>query len=1059
MSVRFPYQRDLQTPDENAAASEGNAYSGFPFAEKDLQDRAVEVQLGDMDDNGLKGLAASYAKRVYGNMPKEVQIDRAQAELDRLRATKQKIVPANKAALANAIEHGANETPETLYPSQEQFQAQTSGKTWNKTRPQVLNDLVKEGKLDILTSRKYWGSAPDDVEQEIAARMAQPQSQPMEFHSKLEGVLDKAQRPARLLSGATAGALATLRDNKLAKNGQSESYIDNMLKYAKEAATGPANSPYQLDSVLQKMQDDTKREALRQAREIHKDDPQNKEAIVATAQQIYDAQEQFLDPVAHPSGARLAHELLFDPLMAVPGEKLSELAGKGLKAVVPESLQKATQFAPALAEAGEVGSIGRLAADQAQVGQHVAISEMDRLLGKMQSVSKVDRDLLAQVLDGKVSPTELPKRLQKPYAAGKQLAETHRNFLQETGLGNRWEADTLQELKPVESYLPHRKFEELGAAELEDVAGELNNPNALAKVEVASSKIRTGTGKGLVKDPVVQWETELRNLKKEARLAGEIKRGRSMLEEQGLWKTVPKADAKEAMTKAAQEWGGEVVELPPNLDQRVQRISGVPGVTKLNETATIVPRAIYSQYMDLLKVSRSPNKTAGIISDVNKAVLQPLTRVWKATNTLSPVFLFNNVVGNFTSGYLAQGLKHFNPKVVTASAGTVLLDALKQAEKVTVPFTLRSGKTQALGDLVKMAKADGHLGQLDFRLGYETERTMQNPVSRGFNKVADVLQNSPPVKAARVLNQLGDDYHRFNIWLSVLEDVTPAGRAAAADKVAKLAGNFRRLGDGEKFMREFIPYYSWLRHITPFVAQQVVENPKRMADFAKFRGFASREDNKFMPTNQHGVADYLQDFAVVAPESRQPKALVEAIRTGQLPAPGSHAAAMMVMQDPITMGLWYVPIIEQLTGISGKEHPETIANLMGPFVQLGLELITGTDLRTGQLLEEGAVPRLKHIAKTPVARPLHEWGSLLQTYPEIYGGRAPENLDLYMRYATGRYFYGLDNWIAEEMGHEGRSVASYPGGALYLNNPITTGLKRKSAAVKHIPAVERTLQE
>lgn len=1099
--------KTLYTPEQTHDLRLEGDLTGFNKATKNLVDTLSDEQVYQSDDKALIKWANQWTKQNYGDRDVSDQRTIGQMELDKLRKKRDKGGPAVREALQQAVNKGASFEPGKGLATFGQVQAMLDQQDWQETRQQAVDTLVKAGKVSLKDSPRFaQGEAPPEIEAAINAETAlHHMGAPEKFRTGWLGQgVDAIQRPARAVSGAVAGLVHEMAARKAGE--APNPLLEQAVGYGVNAATGPGNSEYQLDYQLQKIQNqvalDAAKGAVETAKEPNRRDPFNQHSQDTlggrTVEQVKDQATKAYEDIApwavqHPNLARLGTEVVLDPLTFAPVDAvLGAAKGVGKAAMLPwaEDLTKVTdraaavgegfKFAPQYGRGAAAGSdleaLGQLSAEQAQIETHTGLAELDQHLAVLQSVPKGEqRQLLMQAIEGKVSPDTLAPKLQKAYQSATELANKSAAFEAKTGLGNKWSSTgELQTFEPIDKYVPHYDLANPAEEELKDIPAQFKNPSGqLRNVQSRSAFNRTSKNLDWTQDPVKQWELKLSKLRRDSQLSLELKKSRAAFEEQKLWVTLDTAGlspklANEAMAKfAAQktaETGMPWVALAPNLEERLQRTTGVPGLLK-GSTNTIVPAAARDRFLELMALTQKANVPDAAftqtIKDINRAVFQPAMQVWKATNTLSPTFLLNNVVGNFGMGYLAQGLQYFNPAVHVASAGTVLLDALKQAEKIAVPFPLRTGKMSDLGQLYRMAKEDGILGQIDFRLAYEVHKDNSTLFSKVTTGTADMLAHGKfsPAATTRKISSLGDDYHKFVTWLNVLEDVTPVARARAAQRTAELAGNFRRLGSSEKYLREFIPYYSWLRFVSPFVVRQGLENPQRLADFAKFRGYLERKNGVYMPSGPEGVPDYLADNAVTAPASRQSEKLRALIQSGQVPPIGSHEAAMMIMQDPITMGLWWIPMLEGQSGLSAKEHPEAIAQLMGPMYQAMFEMIYNEDFHTGRSLPEGIPGRLLALPKAFVGRPMREWGELRENYKNSAGGLVPDQLELSHRYASGRYFLGMDNWIMETMGKQGFSIPSYPGGALYVADPITTAIERNNKAVKSIPSIERNLEQ
>jgi len=207
-----------------------------------------------------------------------------------------------------------------------------------------------------------------------------------------------------------------------------------------------------------------------------------------------------------------------------------------------------------------------------------------------------------------------------------------------------------------------------------------------------------------------------------------------------------------------------------------------------------------------------------------------------------------------------------------------------------------------------------------------------------------------------------------------------------------------------------------------------------------------RETGTNAPVFSSGLPGYLKGRSVTAPLVYQPEKLREMIERGRVPQPGSHEFAMLVMEDPLNMGLAYLPVLESMLG--GKQHPraETVADWMGPFAQLVVEFVTGTDLRTGEQIGGVGDLGMSFAQEFTNPRPAQSMKALIQLYSTQ--GDARSAADLALRYKVGRDFFGLDNLAAELLGEQPKSIPSPPGGKLYPVDPLDIGLGQREEATE-----------
>lgn len=851
------------------------------------------------------------------------------------------------------------------------------------------------------------------------------------------------------------------------------------IEHAKQGFTGPDNSEFSLNSVLEQQRQkyaaiappQMKQDALEQAkREVPPDAPI--EALKLRYNELLADMAVRKDPaLLNPNATRFATEIALDPLNVFPGEEVARGVGKVLSTgadLVPmgkgktllDKLRQGFQYAPEysrLPEAmNDTKALGRLGAEQADIAVDKSMEGFNKPLAELQKVKPADRATLFDAIEGRVP---VPEHLKSAVKANQELATTHEALRAETGVGQDWDKEGLLQqprlLKEGEGYVPHRVETKKAENAFTDVAPEITGDGTVREVMPGSTKERKG-GKDYLKDPVAQWEAELSEIRPKAKVAVEMRNMRKYFDGgqqmySSMVKYSPEESAKftELMKK---ETGVEWVdlsnlknakgELSGILEERFQRLTGTPGAATKGGTSTFVPRPIAERLKSLVKIADA-EEVAGAFSDFNKAFIRPTTKIWRTAVTIPNVaFHTTNAAGSFMLGTIAHGLRSFDPGLQVGAATGALLSALGEGGKVAgkvIPYTLRSGKTLPLSEILRMAEEDGVTNVFHLRQGYEAAARGKNVVTKGLELANKVVDKT--LTPMRKVAQLTDDYQHLTAYLGFLEDVTPVARARAAEKTAEFAGNYRRLGEGEKkWLKEGFGFYSWMRFVFPHTAKQLLENPQRIAAYAKLRGYLERENGKAGPTFESGVPGYLQGKSVTAPMSKQPEGLQAALKSGKVPDIGSHDFAMMTIEDPINMGLAWLPMVENLAkGSKGDAHSETMANMLSPYAQAAIELLTGVDLRTGEPIE-GIGEHVTKFAKSYVDRPSQAWSNLIK----LYSGR-PEAMELALRYKVGRDFLGLENMVT----HEHRSIPSYPGARLYPVDPLDTGLRSQSNAMDY----------
>jgi hypothetical protein len=312
------------------------------------------------------------------------------------------------------------------------------------------------------------------------------------------------------------------------------------------------------------------------------------------------------------------------------------------------------------------------------------------------------------------------------------------------------------------------------------------------------------------------------------------------------------------------------------------------------------------------------------------------------------------------------------------------------------------------------------------------------------------LRYASPAMAARAT----ENYQHLVTFMGALDDLSERGLAKALDFTSKWSGNYQRLGKWEQgVLRDTVGFYSWLRFITPHIVQQAFENPQRLGTWAKLRGGVERYTGRNAPFSAAGVPHHLKAFGVTSLPSAQPSQHVSNV--------GSHQYAMMMIENPLTMGLAILPALANIFGPEAR-GPRAI-EILGPATQLFVEMVTGRDMRTGEelppfldfssmgnFLSSGAADMVYGVVERP-----HQ---IVQNLTELYidDARPGEAASLTLRYKVGRDLLGLDNWVARAFGAEGKSIGGMldpltggvPGASNYPVDPLRQAAGRQTDLVR-----------
>lgn len=646
----------------------------------------------------------------------------------------------------------------------------------------------------------------------------------------------------------------------------------------------------------------------------------------------------------------------------------------------------------------------------------------------------------------------LPDNLKGAYDAHLAISEEHSLVRSITGSGRRWEGEDL--LHPsqaeLEHYAPHRKFNK-GKREKFDL--EMGQDQILA----GSARKRKGEGDP-VPDLAKQWEAEFREFIPKSEAAFELRRLKKYSSKHGFVETVTKQELDELgeiprseyvnqrlLTKEA-ETGVPWVEMGSRLDEVWTRLTGRPGVTKKGADITLMPEPLAKRVESLAPyfVERKipAEKVRKAYDSFNESVMRPVQKIGRTMVTIpNPAFVARNFGGAFSLSYQSHGLKTIDPAYQDAVTGIVWMssfagDEVARAQK----YTLKSGKEVTLGQIADIFDRVGIVNQLETRL--VLDQYSKGPLAAASSKLDRAMEKIPlwasPLLGGQKVSKLSEDFQHALVALNFLEDTTDEGIAKMLRLQAKFGADYRQLGWMEKgFFKDAVFFYPWMRFVFPYYLKQLAENPKRLGDFLRVRSALEREWGANVPImGPEGVQSHLEHSGFAAPESAQNPALKEVLRKyakgGKLPDPSSHEFAMMVIENPHTMAL---PVMKMLEG-SGKaafDPDQSVYQALGPLWQWVIGYVSKTDVRGKPITDLGTFT-----AQTAgsVARPIQNMANIYKLFRDT-GNLAPAE-EWRMRYKMYRDF-GPMAWGAEQAlpgeGVGGAWSMAWPWASVYPVDP------------------------
>jgi hypothetical protein len=549
--------------------------------------------------------------------------------------------------------------------------------------------------------------------------------------------------------------------------------------------------------------------------------------------------------------------------------------------------------------------------------------------------------------------------------------------------------------------------------------------------------------------------------------------------------TTARAQAIDAKIKdLTEKTGVEWVPLQDKIKETWQRLGGNPGELK-GAKEYIVPKVVEDRVRSLMplflrlpaeKSARPVERFAEGYAKVMDYVIRPINQTWRVSKTIiNPAFTPANMASGVGMVAFAHGMRAADPRLQMAAAKSALVAAgFGSKEALAAKFTLRSGETRTLEELLNISKRYGIVDTLDSLMGHVSSGTNKNLVSKALRALGEKEGAQSLVKAAELADRyaptemlnravafdlpgirkvgalspanmarMGDNYQHLAVFLGALEDTSAKGIAKALDFTAKFAGNYRRLGWAEKaFLKETMGFYSWMRFVTPMLFKQVYENPQRIVKILSARNAAERSLGANTPYTQYGVAPHLKAAGLPAPTYMQPPFIKEMRETGKVPDSMDHESAMMLVDDPVSLGLGILPVLQSIGSRWAGAFPQDAKEgdpraMLSPLLTLALDTFAPAT--------EG-VSATKNFVSGFYDRPVGSWKNLI----DLYSGQV-EGDRLRAMYKAGRDFYGLDRLVASVLGYEGKSLGSgIPGVRAYVNDPVRNISNNSARAAKQI---------
>ena len=628
--------------------------------------------------------------------------------------------------------------------------------------------------------------------------------------------------------------------------------------------------------------------------------------------------------------------------------------------------------------------------------------------------------------------------------------------------------------------------------------------NALHRVSpvTRSAKERKKVGElyPWIKDPYAQYEAYTREVINKARGTAEMQEmvrafglngtigalgGPAMfiVSKKGLGKSrgkgASKVSAEERRRNVAvslsNRKGIEMVALDRRLSQKFAQVI-LPVGTKIGPDAVVfAPKAFGNRINSLLPIVGGTPSDFHIVmnglAEAHRWTLAPLNTIWRMKSTVlrSPAFHALNYYGAVGLGFLAHGLKAFDPKLQKGAHHAAFVAGMNGSEKAkATKFLLQPdefGKRYewSIGEAVEFAEEWGliHQGTARHGLDIAAGRGIGKSIAGLQKKFAGSKLSGAGITSAQAIANYADDYQKFIALLGRIKNPTDMRDVYnTLDFVGEYAGNMNRMTQFEKtIMRNGQLFYSWNRFILPHLVKQVVKNPARLAGFEKIRSVIEQSTRENAPFTGAGVPGYLwMQGAFVAPEAMQPG------EGGFF----SHEHTMAIIETPLA----------SLSVLAGGFYGESPVHAqLGPMGWALINMLTGFDNTTGHPWQkELTMPDFSQIDNmqalkqwlfsahdSKVGRELMEiapFGGPIMNLIKLYGnnGMYNEQAELWMRLRAGRDFFGLDNLVAGAVGAKGLSIPGQveingvmvplPFVRGYAVRPITTARRQQRRALE-----------
>lgn len=744
---------------------------------------------------------------------------------------------------------------------------------------------------------------------------------------------------------------------------------------------------------------------------------------------------------------------------------------------------------------------------------------LDKAIPKMEAVKTEHQALLWQVADNQIplenalplidNPKDVKKFLEAVYA-NDELAKVHAEIGATTGMLKRWAPvkENVTVLMRAEKSmkagryapraLPKKEFQR-EAADIFATKSESLRPGAAVARKAPTSAAEKARIADIWEPNVAkQWKEEAKYISPR----GFVRKGKKAGELREIYRTLD--DASGVLTFSAKKAGnvrntlGQLKEvtgvdwvdvqkfLGEDAKNEWLRITGKPG--QKASDIVLMPKSVATRAGDLITVIGKYADDASFQkkfwAGARDFAVRPFNKYFSLlATTPNPMFAARNGLSAVGLGYVAHGAKIASPNYQKNLAALALDSAGIVPESMRGMKIKVAGKDVPLRELTKIAAEDGVTGMMRQRFGFE--RTGRGVLGAGTEALERGLSfEIPPMLAkqfpavAKSLKKLGkgvspqaassitEDYQHLVTWLGYVQKngLSDVARARATDFMSEFSGNYARMGKFEKaFLKEVFPFYAWQRFIVPYGLKRLIDSPKRMADFAKLHMAAEKEYGYQVPTvSGRAIPERMRGLGVTAPSGAQfittRDLKKKYMKDGKLPKIDSHEAAMMMMETPLTMSLYALPMIENLFKNRAHWQDEDVNKTLGPIAMVMVDMLAREGRPVQETLAEATqrfgVPRpvTALAGRSPVKALKGEapWEGIIGLMKNT--GQMEAALEWKMRLQAFRYLGPLYYALEDQLDPERALGPMPPPGAtsVYPIDPERTAAGEKKTAVREI---------